>query len=227
VEERLVDTPHGPARLLTRRARKPVVTLVLQHGAGTGVETDDLQALARHLPRHGVSVTLLEQPWRVAGRRLAPAPKSLDEGTIAAVSQLRTRSPLVLGGRSAGARSSARCARTLAAAGCLAVAFPLHPPGRPERSRVEELAGAGVPTLVVQGERDPFGRPEEFPGDLGHLDLAVVPEADHALAVPTRSALNPREVKELLVEVALEWIVREVIGADRGPRPGAPGAASY
>lgn len=212
MEERLVDTPQGPARLLTRRARKPVVTLVLQHGAGGGVESFDLQALAQHLPRHGVTVALLEQPWRVAGRRLAGPPRSLDEATVAAVSQLRTRSPLVLGGRSAGARSSARTAGTLAAAGVLCLAFPLHPPGRPERSRADELAGVRVPTLVLQGERDAFGRPEEFPDGLHHVDLAVVPAADHALAVPRRSGLTTADVVDVLVEASLEWIVREVAG---------------
>ncbi|NYG55394.1 alpha/beta family hydrolase [Nocardioides perillae] len=217
MEERLVETPQGPARLLTRRARKPVVTLVLQHGAGGGVESHDLQALATHLPRHGVTVTLLEQPWRVAGRRLAGPPRTLDEATVAAVSQLRTRSPLVLGGRSAGARASCRTARTLAAAGVLCLAFPLHPPGRPERSRADELAGAGVPTLVLQGERDPFGRPEELPEGLYHVDVAVVPAADHALATPRTSGLGPADVADVLVEATLEWLVREVVGNTSRP----------
>jgi predicted alpha/beta-hydrolase family hydrolase len=93
--------------------------------------------------------------------------------------------------------------------GCLALSFPLHPPGRPERSRLAELTGAGVPTLVVQGERDPMGRPEEFPED---TDLAVVPEADHGLRVPARAALSQAEALALVVEATLEWLVREVTG---------------
>lgn len=216
MEERLVDTPHGPARLVTHRARGPVATLVLQHGAGGGVGSADLQALAGHLPRHGITVVLLEQPWRVAGRRVASSPRSLDEATVAVVSGLRSRGPLVVGGRSAGARVSVRTARTLGAAGCVCLAFPLRPPGRPERSRADELAGAGVPTLVLQGERDAFGRPEEFPEDIHHVDLAVVPAADHALAVPRSSGLGPTDVADVLVEATLEWMVREVVGNTGG-----------
>ena len=111
----------------------------------------------------GVTVVRFEQPWRVAGGKVATPPPTLDAALVAAAEQLRTRTPLVVGGRSAGARSAARTARSLGASGCLALSFPLHPPGRPEKSRLDELLGAGVPTLVVQGENDPFGRPEEFP----------------------------------------------------------------
>ncbi len=209
---RPVDTPHGEGRLHVRHARRPVATLLLSHGAGGGVDARDLVALAAALPRQGISVILLEQPWRVAGRRIATPPASLDAGLRAAADMLRTRTPLVVGGRSAGARSAARCARSLGAVGCLALSFPLHPPGRPERSRVDELAGAGVPVLVVQGERDPMGRPEEFPDDLALLDLAVVPAADHGLKVPARGPLTQDEAMGIVVESTLEWLVREVLG---------------
>ncbi len=161
--ERLVPTPQGEARLVTDRARHPVATLLLSHGAGAGIDTRDLEALARHLPRHGVTVVRLEQPWKVAGRRIATTPASLDEALVAASDTLRVRTPLVVGGRSAGARSAVRCARHLGARGALALSFPLHPLGRPERSRLPELREARVPTLVIQGEKDPMGRPEEFP----------------------------------------------------------------
>lgn len=212
MEERTVDTPHGPARLHTRRARRPTARLLLQHGAGGGIEAPDLQALATGLPRNGVTVTLMEQPWRVAGKRLAGPPGTLDEALAAVVGSMRSSAPLVLGGRSAGARSSARCASALGAAGCLALAFPLHPPGKPEKSRAGELERAGVPVLVVQGERDPFGRPEEFPEALEHVDMCVVPAADHGFAVGKRSGVTPEEVADVLVEAALEWITREVAG---------------
>ena len=110
-------------------------------------------------------------------------------------------------------RSACRTATELGAAGCLAISFPLHPPGKPERSRLDELADAGVPTLVVQGERDPMGRPEEFPDPLpGGADLAVVPGADHGLAVPKRGPLSEDEAMGIVVESTLEWIVREVVG---------------
>jgi predicted alpha/beta-hydrolase family hydrolase len=93
------------------------------------------------------------------------------------------------------------------------LSFPLHPPGRPEKSRVAELEGVGVPTLVVQGERDPMGRPEEFPTpQISGLDMAVVPSADHGLAVPKRADITQDEAMGLVVEATLEWLVREVLG---------------
>lgn len=210
---RSVETPHGEGRLHVRRARRPLATLLLSHGAGGGVDARDLLALAAALPGQGISVLLFEQPWRVAGRRIATPPASLDAGLRAAAGSVRLRTPLVVGGRSAGARSAARCASSLGAVGCLALSFPLHPPGRPEKSRVDELAAAGVPVLVVQGERDPMGRPEEFPADLPHLDLAVVPAADHGLKVPARAPVSQDEAMGIVVESTLEWLVREVVGS--------------
>jgi uncharacterized protein len=206
---RPVPTPYGEGRLDLFAARGASATLLLSHGAGNGVEARDLAALAVALPRHGVTVALFEQPWRVAGKKIASAPPTLDVGLEAAARLLRARSLLVVGGRSAGARSAARCAGRLRAAGCLALAFPLHPPGRPERTRVGELTAAGVPTLVVQGEHDPMGRPEEFPEQ---TDLAVVPAADHGLKVPARAELSQAEALDLVVEATLEWLVREVTG---------------
>ena len=208
--EREIDTPHGPARMVVDRARSPIATVLLSHGAGNGIDTRDLEALADHLPRNGVTVVRLEQPWKVAGRKVATPPATLDDGLVAAADRLRTRTPLVVGGRSAGARSAARCAKRLAASGCLALAFPLHPPGKPESSRLHELRAARVPTLVVQGERDTFGRPEEFPQE---VDLAVVPGADHGFKVPARGDVSQQDALDIIVESTLEWIVREVAGA--------------
>lgn len=211
--ERIVTTEYGEGRLVVRRARRPLATLLVSHGAGGGIEARDLVALADHLPGQGISVARFEQPWRRAGKKVASAPATLDVGLRAAAGALRVRTPLVVGGRSAGARSACRTATDLGAAGCLALSFPLHPPGRPERSRLDELAGAGVPTLVVQGERDPFGRPEEFPDPLpGPTDLTVVPAADHGLAVPKRGPLTEADAMAIVVEATLEWIVREVVG---------------
>jgi uncharacterized protein len=205
----VVETPHGDGRLVTSRARKPVATLLLGHGAGNGIEARDLEALAHFLPRNGVSVIRFEQPWRRAGRKVATPPATLDAALVAAAAQLRIRTPLIVGGRSAGARSAARCALQLDARGCLALAFPLHPPGRPEKSRLDELVGAGVPMMVVQGENDTMGRPSEFPD---HLDLTVVPGADHGFKVPARGAISQDEAMEIVVESTLEWIVREIVG---------------
>jgi uncharacterized protein len=211
---RTVATPHGDARLHVDRSRHPVATLVLGHGAGGGPEAPDLAALAAELPREGITVVRVEQPWRVAGRKIAPAPKILDACLVAVANQLRPRTPLVLGGRSAGARSAARTAHHLGASGVLALAFPLHPPGRPESSRLDELTAVRVPLLVIQGESDAFGRPEEFPES---VRLVVVPDADHGLKVPRRSELTASDVHGLVVEAALEFVVREITGNRAGP----------
>lgn len=208
----MIRTEHGEGRLVMHRARRPVATVLLSHGAGAGIDVADLVALASSLPRNDVSVALFEQPWRVAGRTVATAPATLDEGLRAAASAMRTRTPLVVGGRSAGARSAARCARSLGASGCLCLSFPLHPPGRPERSRAEELLRVGLPTLVIQGERDPMGRPEEFPD---RVEMTVVPGGDHSLRVPAKGPVSAEEALGLVVEVALEWIIREVVGNQR------------
>ncbi len=207
--EMRIDTPYGEGRLVTDRARSAVATLMLGHGAGNGIESRDLAALARHLPRNGITVVRFEQPWRVAGRRVATPPTTLDVALTAAANRMRVRTPLILGGRSAGARSAARCARTLGAVGALALAFPLHPPGKPEKSRLAELRGAGVPTLVVQGENDAMGRPEAFPAD---VDLVVVPGADHGFKVAVRAPVSQEEALDIVVQATLEWIVREVVG---------------
>ena len=205
----VVPTPYGDARLFKDRSRNPIATLLLGHGAGGGVDSADLAALAAELPRQGISVVRVEQPWHVAGRKIAPRPEVLDRCFVAASDRLRVRTPLVVGGRSAGARSAARTAREVGAAAYLALAFPLHPPGRPERSRLDELDAVDVPTLVVQGERDVFGTPEEFPD---RFDMTVVPGADHAFKVPKRGPVSQEDALMIVVEATLEWIVREVVG---------------
>jgi predicted alpha/beta-hydrolase family hydrolase len=199
-----VDTYAGTARITWHRARRPRLVLAVGHGAGGGVEARDLQALARVLPGHGVTVALVEQPWRVAGKKVAPAPGTLDAGWRGVWPALGGPGvPVVAGGRSAGARVACRTARDLGARAVLALSFPLHPPGRPERSRADELLGAGVPTLVVQGGRDPFGRPEEFPR--GSYDLVEVPCGDHGFAVPKRAPLTQEEALRTLTDAVVKW----------------------
>lgn len=219
MSEHTFPTAYGVARLVTDpvvSGGPPLATVLLSHGAGNGIDARDLEALARVLPRHGFTVVRLEQPWRVAGRKVATAPPTLDVALVGAAESLASRGlllgPLVVGGRSAGARSACRCAPGLGAAGVLALAFPLHPPGKPEKSRLAELRGGSVPTLLVQGERDTMGRPEEFPEDLDGVDLAVVPGADHGLKVPARGAVSQDEAMEIVVEAVLEWLVRDVVG---------------
>ncbi|MYW49574.1 alpha/beta family hydrolase, partial [Streptomyces sp. SID161] len=168
-----VGTEAGDARITWHKAARARLVLAVGHGAGGGIEARDLRALAAALPEHGVTVALVEQPWRVAGKKVAPAPKTLDTGWRGVWPALAEPGlPVISGGRSAGARVACRTAAELGAHAVLALSFPLHPPGRPEKSRAEELLGAGVPTLVVQGGNDPFGRPEEFPE--GAYDLVEV-----------------------------------------------------
>jgi predicted alpha/beta-hydrolase family hydrolase len=158
-----VDTPHGPARVHLHGAEEPAGGLVLGHGAGGGVTARDLVAATTAAQAIGVSVALVEQPYRVAGRR-SPAPAGqLDAAWIAVVEQLRDTMlgdlALVVGGRSSGARVACRTAAQTGAVGVLCLAFPVHPPGRPEKTRLGELDAVAVPTLVVQGASDPFGMP--------------------------------------------------------------------
>lgn len=203
----MVPTAQGDARLHADRSRHPVAALVLGHGAGKGVESRDLAALAAGLPRHGISVVRIEQPWHVAGKRVASRPEALDEATIACVNAIRVRSPLILGGRSAGARVACRRASGLGAVGVVALAFPLHPPGRPDKSRLPELDGVGLPTLVIQGERDAFGSAAQIPAG-GRLarEVVGVPDADHGFAVPKRAALTQDETLAVIVEHVRRWV---------------------
>ena len=210
---REVETRHGPGRLHIDRGRRSIATLVLGHGAGGGPDALELAALARDLPGEGITCVRVEQPWRVANRRVAPAPRTLDESLEEMVRSLRPRGPLVLGGRSAGARSACRTASRVGADAVVALAFPLHPPGRPDKTRVDELEGVVVPTLVVQGERDVFGRPEEFPED---IELTVVPGADHAMRVLKRGDIGQEDALSVVVEAVLEFIVHDVTGGGAG-----------
>ena len=158
-----IDTPHGPARAHLHAAAEPTAALILGHGAAGGVTTPDLVAVTEVTGSAGFSVALVEQPYLVAGRR-SPAPAhQLDTAWAAVVEQLRAGElrglPLIVGGRSAGARVACRTVAETGAVAVLCLAFPLHPPGRPEKTRQAELDAVQVPTLVVQGAQDPFGMP--------------------------------------------------------------------
>ncbi|WDZ85123.1 alpha/beta family hydrolase [Micromonospora cathayae] len=162
-----IETPRGPARVDVDPPAGPATSLlVLGHGAGGGVDAPDLVALRDAAVRAGVIVARVTQPYRLAGRR-APAPAGhLDEAWSGVLAALRVRHPtvgaVVVGGRSSGARVACRTAGAVGAVGIVALAFPLHPPKRPERSRAAEL-DTGLPTLVVNGDRDPFGVPAAGP----------------------------------------------------------------
>ncbi len=160
-----VETPHGPAHVhLHHAAGDASAWLVLGHGAGGGVGARDLTAVREAAVVAGITVALVEQPYRVAGRK-SPAPAhQLDAAWVAVVGQLPVGDlPLIVGGRSSGARVACRTAAETGAAGVLCLAFPLHPPGKPEKSRLEELDAVAAPVLVIQGVSDPFGMPPDGP----------------------------------------------------------------
>jgi predicted alpha/beta-hydrolase family hydrolase len=159
-----LETPAGVARVHLRAAEGPRAALVLGHGAGGSVSAPDLQAAAEAALAEGMTVALVEQPYRVAGRRSPPPAPRLDAAWTAVVDQLAADElrdlPLITGGRSSGARVACRTAVQSAVAGVLCLAFPLLPPrATPDKTRQPELDAVAVPMLIVQGERDPFGMP--------------------------------------------------------------------
>jgi predicted alpha/beta-hydrolase family hydrolase len=213
-----IGTPEGPARIHVREGQGEAAgqgTLVLGHGAGGGFGAADLTAVTSAAVAAGWRVVQVEQPWLVAGRKIAVAPPRLDVAWLAVLAELAGVLPdggaggsggsgdagggpgrLVVGGRSAGARVACRTATAVDAAGVLCLAFPLHPPGKPEKSRADELRLAlDRPLLVVQGERDPFGGPAE---------VAEVAGADRVVAVPGDHGMkgDPRGV----AAAAVAWL---------------------
>jgi predicted alpha/beta-hydrolase family hydrolase len=176
-----ISTSAGPARVELDAADGPPFLLVLTHGAGGGTGSADLLAARQAGLDVGAAVARVLQPYRVRGARAPGSAARQDQAWLEIIGKLRRRFPgvpLVQGGRSNGARVACRTARAAEALAVLALAFPLHPPGRPDRSRAAELAEAGTEVLVVNGASDPFGIPE--PG--GGVRVVVLPGAGHALA---------------------------------------------
>jgi uncharacterized protein len=208
-----VPTPFGPARAHVRTPADSEVLgrLVLGHGAGGGIGAPDLVAAQAEAVAAGWQVVLVEQPWRVAGKKVASPPPRLDVGWLAVMAALDEQFavdgplPLVVGGRSAGARVACRTAVELGARAVCCLAFPLHPPGRPERSRAPELAlpaTAGIGVLVLQGEKDSFGVPAEISA-LGLADVEVIGvPGDHTLA---RTAVGAAAVRSALAAHLPLW----------------------
>lgn len=210
LEQTVIETRHGPARVLSSPAGQPWVTVVLGHGARGGADARELAWLAADLPPAQVSVLRVEQPWRVASRKVAARPAVLDESWLDVLSQLSRHNPIVVGGRSSGARVACRTATSVGALGCLALAFPLHPPWRPEQSRFPELQESGVPTLVVQGDRDQFGTAKNFPELPSQIRIATVLDADHEFAVRRGTGRTAGQTRTDLVGSVLSWL-REIV----------------
>jgi uncharacterized protein len=167
-----LETPHGPARVhLHPAAGRAKGALMLGHGAGGGVEAPDLVAATQAANGAGWTVALVEQPYRVAGKKSQPAAKTIDAAWEAVAERLRGNElkglDLIAGGRSAGARVACRTSEATGAVAVLCLAFPVHPPGKaddPSKSRLYELEEVKVPVLVIQGEKDSFGMPTEGEG---------------------------------------------------------------
>ena len=180
-----VATPVGPAQVLLQVPAEPSALLLLGHGAGGGVEAADITAARDAALSVGVAVARVVQPYRVLGRRAPPPAPRLDEAWQAVAHSLAHRRALaglalVCGGRSSGARVACRCSAALGAVGVIALAFPVHPPGRPAQSRLSELTAVSAPVLVIQGARDPFGCPPED-ALRPPSRLVVIDGADHGL----------------------------------------------
>jgi uncharacterized protein len=206
-----VTTPQGPGRFLVDAAAEPRSLLVLGHGAGGGVSAADLELLARRLPELGITVARFEQPWRTIGRKIAGPPPSLDAAWAWSLRWLREQpvgqGRLFVGGRSAGARVACRTALAVDALGVICLAFPLHLPGRPEKSRAAELLIAGVPRLVLQGTRDTFGTADEIRAAMGAapgIRLVELPGADHGFRVVKGASFSAADLRaRMLAEVGL------------------------
>lgn len=204
-----LDTERGPARLVTAADVRPRAVLLLGHGAGGGIDAFDLDALALGLPGRGIAVARFEQPWRTAGKKVAGPPASLDAAWRSALVEVRRTwptAPVFVGGRSAGARVACRCFAD-PARGVVALSFPLHPPGRPEKSRLDELALVTGPVLVLQGERDPFGSAgdvRDAVGGSGRHTVVEIKAAGHSLQPGKRS--DPDGAARLIVESVDEFV---------------------
>lgn len=204
----LVDTPRGAARVTRWVPPGDVVgRLVLGHGAGGLRWTDDVTAVREAAVRLGWLVELVDQPWRVQGRRLGPGPPALDVAWLAVLDSVPgPPGPLVVGGRSAGARVACRTAARVGAAAVLAISFPLHPPRRPERSRADELAlpaADGIPVHVIQGRADPFGTPEELRADLP--TGATLAEVDGVHGLERAASAVAAAAASVLTVVRSQW----------------------
>jgi predicted alpha/beta-hydrolase family hydrolase len=208
--EELVATPVGKARLTWYPAQGTArAVALLGHGSATGIEAADLQALADALPRQGITVALVTQPYRLGTNRAAADEASLDAAWSAVWPfAAGTRLPVIAGGRSAGAQVACRTAGRLGAQAVLALAYPLRGPGS-----AQELLATGRPTLVVQGGDDPFGTPDQFPELPAEIELVEIPSANHTFG--TRITIPRAATMARITTAATEWIERQLSAARR------------
>ncbi len=215
-----LETPDGPSELVVDEADEPAAVLLLGHGAGADITGWDVNLLAERLPALGVTVARFRQPYRVAGRKVFSSKPGLDRAWSVALAETGRRwsgLPLFAGGHSAGSRTACR-GFGAGQTGLVLLSFPLHPPGQPAKSRIEELIAAAAPTLVVQGSADGFGTPSEVRAALEHggrtdVRLVELPGAGHSM-VPT-AATSEAAVAER--ERLLVWSVSAFIDVAVNP----------
>lgn len=201
---RNVPTSRGEARLYVDRTRGQTNgTALLFHGAGGDANAAVLLAVRDALLGIGWDVARLDQPYRVAGRKAPDPARLLDAVALEVLAALKPRGPLLLGGKSSGARVACRIASATGAAGVVCLGFPLHPPGRPERSRADELLGAGVPVLVVQGSRDTFGTAADLREI--HGEVHEVAGGDHSFVPRKADGRTPKECLDEVASVVAGW----------------------
>jgi len=205
MSEQYVDTPAGRAAIAWYEARSPARAVVaLGHGSATGVDAPDLQAIAAALPAAGITVALITQPYRLARSHGVPGPRASDEESLDAAWRavwpyLGTGGiPVIAGGRSAGSQVACRTAKSLGAPAVIALSYPLLGPGSPY-----ELLATGLPMLVVQGGRDPYGTPDQFPPLPPTVRLVDIPFANHTFGVPARSGSS---ALQKVTEAVIAWL---------------------
>jgi hypothetical protein len=204
----LVPTPVGKAGITWYPAHGPTrAVALLGHGNATGVEAADLQALAADLPRHGITVALVTQPYRMNRTRSGSDEPSLDAAWTAVwplAADLGV--PVISGGRSAGSQVACRTAQQLGAHAVLALAYPLLGPGTPK-----ELLATARPTLILQGTRDPFGRPDQFPALPPEIELIKIPDANHTFDTP--GSVSRSTTMDLITRSTSQWIEQQLTRA--------------
>jgi predicted alpha/beta-hydrolase family hydrolase len=201
--EQLVPTPVGQARISwfePVRAARAVV--VLGHGSATGIESADLQAVASALPPRDIAVALVTQPYRLSGSGRGSDEASLDVAWRHVWPHVAPGAmPMIAGGRSAGSQVACRTAKDLGAVGVLALSYPLFGPGSPQ-----ELLATGLPTLIVQGGNDPYGRPGQFPPLPPTTELVEVPFGNHTFGVPAGRGIDADATLAIITGAVAGWL---------------------
>lgn len=217
-----IETPDGPGELIIDEADHAAAVLLLGHGAGGDIDGWDIGLLAERLPALGVTVARFRQPYRVAGRRIFSSKPGLDRAWATALAEVMRRwptVPLMSGGHSAGARTACR-GFAEGQSGLVLLSYPLHPPGKPEQAKVEDLALAAGAAMIVQGTKDGFGTPDEMRAELAKVrrdDVRVVEleGAGHSMVATSGTTQEQMIDRERL----LVWSVAEFINATLNPTP--------